>query len=410
MALDGIFIAVLSNAPSVALAATVAALATRAALRAWQFGTRHRVLRTVTGLSGAVAVFVIVIVGWNWFTGPSDMSDVDATFSGIMAGPEGAQGGEGVPGLPDGMEEMIGGITVGADVVDLKNAESGEEARIVARRLADRLEELGLSNAEIAEVVRDVSADMDPSPAAAATAIAAEIEAAEPSSPDATRDTMIMTRIMTRDSLAVAYARAVSMADSGRTDPLGRRLGLMLAADTIDELVDETEDLNEDVRDLEAENEQLENDLAAGREGGITALFKSLIEDLGVGLGWAALYFTACLALGNGRTPGKTITRIRVVRLDGGKMTWWFAFERFGGYAAGLATGLLGYIQVYWDPNRQAVHDKIAGTAVVRIKPGVTETVAERNDETASVESATPGATKAAAKRNSETASRENIT
>ena len=37
-----------------------------------------------------------------------------------------------------------------------------------------------------------------------------------------------------------------------------------------------------------------------------------------------------------------------------------------GGYAAGLATGLLGFAQIFWDKNRQAIHDKIAETAVVR--------------------------------------------
>ena len=41
-------------------------------------------------------------------------------------------------------------------------------------------------------------------------------------------------------------------------------------------------------------------------------------------------------------------------------------FERAGGYAAGFATGLLGFAQVYWDANRQAIHDRIVGTVVVR--------------------------------------------
>jgi hypothetical protein len=47
-------------------------------------------------------------------------------------------------------------------------------------------------------------------------------------------------------------------------------------------------------------------------------------------------------------------------------MTLWSAFERFGGYAAGLLTGLLGFAQVYWDRNRQAIHDKITETVVIR--------------------------------------------
>ena len=42
------------------------------------------------------------------------------------------------------------------------------------------------------------------------------------------------------------------------------------------------------------------------------------------------------------------------------------SFSRFGGYAAGLATGLLGFLQILWDPNRQGIQDQIAGTVVIR--------------------------------------------
>ncbi len=53
-------------------------------------------------------------------------------------------------------------------------------------------------------------------------------------------------------------------------------------------------------------------------------------------------------------------------RLDGTPLTLWTSFERFGGYAAGLATGLLGFAQVFLDPNRQAIQDRIAQTVVIR--------------------------------------------
>ena len=68
----------------------------------------------------------------------------------------------------------------------------------------------------------------------------------------------------------------------------------------------------------------------------------------------------------HGQTPGKRLMGVRVVRLDGNPVTWWHAFERAGGYAAGVATGTLGFVQVYWDANRQAIHDKVAGTVVIR--------------------------------------------
>jgi len=78
------------------------------------------------------------------------------------------------------------------------------------------------------------------------------------------------------------------------------------------------------------------------------------------------MYFAILMPWMKGATPGKKLMGIRVVRLDGQPVTWWHAFERAGGYAAGLATGLLGFAQILWDPNRQAIHDRVAGTVVIR--------------------------------------------
>ncbi|HUS24214.1 MAG TPA: RDD family protein [Candidatus Binatia bacterium] len=97
----------------------------------------------------------------------------------------------------------------------------------------------------------------------------------------------------------------------------------------------------------------------------LLAWARGLLDDLGIGLGWAALYFTAFCAWWDGQTPGKRLVNIRVVQLDGSPTTLWEAFERYGGYGAGFATGLLGFIQVLWDPNRQAIHDKICETVVI---------------------------------------------
>ena len=74
---------------------------------------------------------------------------------------------------------------------------------------------------------------------------------------------------------------------------------------------------------------------------------------------------TVFLSWWNGQTVGKKLMGIRVVRLDGEPITWWVAFERAGGYAAGFATGLLGFAQVWWDANRQGIHDRIVGTVVI---------------------------------------------
>ncbi|NRD74324.1 RDD family protein [Shewanella sp. VB17] len=92
---------------------------------------------------------------------------------------------------------------------------------------------------------------------------------------------------------------------------------------------------------------------------------KGLLNDLGLGFGWAALYFTVFTACFDGQTLGKKLFRIRVVQLDGTELSFWCAFVRYGGYGAGFATGLLGFLQIYWDANRQAIQDKISATVVI---------------------------------------------
>ncbi len=87
--------------------------------------------------------------------------------------------------------------------------------------------------------------------------------------------------------------------------------------------------------------------------------------ELGLGLGWAAFYFTFATALFEGRTIGKKLFGAQVVRIDAQPLTLWQSFERYGGYSAGIATGLLGFVQIYWDANRQSIHDKISETVVV---------------------------------------------
>jgi len=95
---------------------------------------------------------------------------------------------------------------------------------------------------------------------------------------------------------------------------------------------------------------------------------KGIIEDLGLGFGWATFYFTAFIALWQGQTIGKKLLGIKVLQLDGTPLSIWDSFGRYGGYGAGLATGLLGFIQIYWDPNKQAIHDQISATVVIDIK------------------------------------------
>ena len=122
------------------------------------------------------------------------------------------------------------------------------------------------------------------------------------------------------------------------------------------------------------EAENIESDLAdfddatsepSANTYSIVAWIKGLITELGLGFGWAALYYSVFTAWFNGKTPGKRLLNIQVLKLDGSGLSLWESFGRYGGYGAGLATGLLGFVQIYWDPNRQAIQDKISETLVI---------------------------------------------
>ncbi|MBN2170358.1 MAG: RDD family protein [Candidatus Krumholzibacteriota bacterium] len=68
----------------------------------------------------------------------------------------------------------------------------------------------------------------------------------------------------------------------------------------------------------------------------------------------------------NGWTPWKWIFGIRILRLDGRRLRFGDLFERYAGLAVGVLTLGVGFLQILWDKNRQAAHDKLAHTVVAR--------------------------------------------
>ena len=97
-------------------------------------------------------------------------------------------------------------------------------------------------------------------------------------------------------------------------------------------------------------------------------LIEQIAEQLGYGFGWAAVYFTMLVYLSNGQTLGKWLCRIKIVQLDGKRIGIWSALGRYGGYAASFVTGLSGFFQIYWDANRQGLHDKVSSTVVICLR------------------------------------------
>lgn len=115
----------------------------------------------------------------------------------------------------------------------------------------------------------------------------------------------------------------------------------------------------------------LEAELAQAREPkpfDLKAQLRTWADEVGLGLGWAIAYFSLLPVWCKGQTLGKRLFGLRIVELTGKPLTPLLAFKRYGGYAAGMATGLFGFLQVLWDPNRQAIQDKTAHTVVIDLR------------------------------------------
>ena len=79
-----------------------------------------------------------------------------------------------------------------------------------------------------------------------------------------------------------------------------------------------------------------------------------------------AIYGAAMWKL-RGSTVGGTVFHLQVVRLDGREVDWATAIVRALACFLSLAVAGLGFIWIAFDENKQAWHDKIAGTVVVRV-------------------------------------------
>ena len=289
------------------------------------------------------------------FGGDGDGDERPAAQQAGMAG-----GGDGGEEEDDDDREMEAATPVAAlgaaagmvtGIGALENATDSAGARAAAERTVREMRRLGQPDAEIrATVLRVAGGKGEAWKVAAAERVLAQVAAAPAP--------------LTPDSLAVLYAAAVEERDSAAVDSLRPRLASALARDSLDEL-------RGDVRELRESRDELRRELEEERDRGFVRSLLRWLDDLGLGFGWNALYFTAFTALWRGQTPAKRLLGIRVVRLNGQPMTLWASFERFGGYAAGLLTGMLGFAQVYWDRNRQAIHDKITETVVIRERKDV---------------------------------------
>ncbi|PJF31373.1 MAG: hypothetical protein CUN51_03315 [Candidatus Thermofonsia Clade 1 bacterium] len=95
---------------------------------------------------------------------------------------------------------------------------------------------------------------------------------------------------------------------------------------------------------------------------------QSLILNL-IGLATSTLYYIYFLTNRDGQTPGKAAVGIRIVKLDGTRLTAWDAILRnVIGYTISSLIFFLGYLWILFDDRKQGWHDKLARTVVVRVR------------------------------------------
>ncbi|WP_067476769.1 RDD family protein [Actinomadura hibisca] len=98
----------------------------------------------------------------------------------------------------------------------------------------------------------------------------------------------------------------------------------------------------------------------------------------------AAFFYYVVMHYKWGQTLGKKVLGIRVVReVDGGALSFGQSAWRTGfSYLVAVFTcglgGLLDVAWILWDPRKQALHDKVARTLVVRAGQGVPDPYAQR--------------------------------
>ena len=335
--------------------------------------SRHPVLdRAMRESVGCLGILIGAATTVVWFSaGPSgsDSNDDDEVLfigSDVNVGNPGPQG----PG-----ERVLDALASLAVRTAYEGAETLAEAETVTRELVRASAEMGMEAGEVrARLLAGVppsAAWVEDAPAMIDRLVPAPSEAVESRDLIAIRDEV---SLYTTEEALEAYAALLRSGrsyelDIARRAALEARLIEEIAADTLASLQATVAELTDDLQEAEEDRDEAEEEFEQLESRGVFSTVRSLLDDLGFGFGWASVYFSVMLSWWKGQTIGKRLLRVRVLRLDGGPITWWVAFERAGGYAAGLATGFLGFLQVFWDANRQMIHDRIVGTVVALDPP-----------------------------------------
>lgn len=322
-----------------------------------------KVFRIAAGCLASAILLVIVVVALLVRYGDDVARMVNDSVSTTQEGmapesPEspGAEVQEGQPTGEPGFREVFESVR---GAVAFRSAENREQAQVVANRLARNAMELGLTRREVRESLAELIPEDAPWAGERDEIIMEAMRNLPAGGDEGTDPGESLARGPEPDSSGIPGAS--SQPEEGVPAIQDPR-----AEDSIKALSRRVQMVTEERDDYRDRLTRVEAALEEARSGGIFDWLRNLIDEMGLGFGWAALYLTITHAWWKGTTVGKKILRIRVVMIDQRPLNWWLSFERAGGYAAGFATGLLGFAQIFWDPNRQAIHDKVSETIVIQ--------------------------------------------
>ena len=319
MAIDGMLVALLTQAGGVFLGLAAVFVLLRASRRSQKTGYVRTYVRFTLRAIAAIVLFVVVMQAWDF--GEEKISEQMHAEGSTQ--PDSADTGNLNLNFPPGE-----GLSTAANLAGLATADEPEEVSTYARKVLESAKRAGATDRQLRDVRPELIKMLG--------------------------DDSTTANVAALDSVLIAV---VGQAPAAADSPVSRE-------DSLNAVI---ADLRQDVQRLDQRGDKLATELEEARATrGVRTYLSGIFDDLGLGFGWAAVYFTAFLAMMRGQTPGKKLLGIRVIRLDGKPLGWWIAFERFGGYAASFSVGLLGFMQILWDRNRQGLHDKACETVVIR--------------------------------------------
>jgi len=307
-----------------------------------------KVFRIAVGCLGFLILLVTLLVAvWGRY-GDDIERALEESGSGIQIQSTGALArdeGDGA-GQPEddqvGLLDILQGLR---GVAAIQGADTQEEAQLLLNDWAQNAQDAGLPRSQL----RDILTSLIPEDAPWAQG----------------GDEMVSEALETLNATDPGLGEEPSQVAGGDPDNPSEVFS-PAAEDSIAQLQHAVRQAEDEQADLQESLDRTQQALDAEQNQGLLSWLWGLIDDLGIGFGWAALYLTVAHAWWRGKSIGKMLFRIRVVMIDKRPLNWWLSFERAGGYAAGIATGLLGFAQVFWDPNRQAIHDKVSETIVIQ--------------------------------------------